>query len=99
MVKTPYCQCPNMQRFFNIIGKKWTLFILHSVKEGSHSFTEIREKIGHANTKILTDRLAELVEYEILAKTSSGKYIFTPDGEDLTEKIIDISYWWTHRDQ
>lgn len=68
MVRTPQCHCPHMQKFFSVIGKKWALFILQSINHGSHSFTEIRKDIGDANTKILTDRLNELVECEIITK-------------------------------
>ena len=61
-----------MQKLFTIIGKKWALFILHSVQEGAHTFTDIRKEIGDANTKILTDRLAELVENKLLRKTENN---------------------------
>lgn len=78
MVRNPQCECPHIQTLFTLIGKKWALFILHAVQEGAHTFTEIRTKIGDANTKILTDRLVELVQYELLEKTDGGKYILTP---------------------
>lgn len=61
MVKTPSCNCPHATRLFNLIGKKWVIFIMQAVDEGHHTFTKIRENIGDANTKILTDRLGELV--------------------------------------
>ena len=99
MVQIPQCQCPYMQQFFTVIGKKWALFILNAVQDGFHSFTEIREQIGNANTKILTDRLSELVDARILTKTENGKYIFTEDGEILTTKILEISNWWCHREE
>ncbi len=71
MVKKPQCACPNATSLFSIIGKKWSLFIMHVIYTGAHTFTEIRREIGEANTKILTDRLHELVEVGILEKCPS----------------------------
>jgi DNA-binding HxlR family transcriptional regulator len=61
MVKTPKCSCPHAQSLFTLLGKKWMMFILQAVDHGATTFTEIRHNIGDANTKILTDRLSELV--------------------------------------
>lgn len=94
MVKNPQCECPHIQTLFTIIGKKWALFILNAVAEGAHTFTEIRKNIGDANTKILTDRLVELVENEFLVKTETGKYELTPNGAELTQKLMDVANWW-----
>ena len=74
MVRHPQCTCPNATQLFNILGKKWVIFIMHAVANGSCTFTEIRRNIGEANTKILTDRLAELTLIGILIKTESGNY-------------------------
>lgn len=83
-----------MQKLFTIIGKKWALFILHSVQEGAHTFTDIRKEIGDANTKILTDRLAELVENALLLKTEDGKYKLTQVGDELTSQLMKVAHWW-----
>lgn len=94
MVRIPRCECPHMQKLFTIIGKKWALFILHSVQEGAHTFTDIRKEIGDANTKILTDRLAELVENKFLRKTDDGKYELTNIGNELTSRLMEVAHWW-----
>lgn len=94
MVRNPQCECPHIQTLFTLMGKKWALFILNAVAEGASSFTEIRKNIGDANTKILTDRLAELIEYELLSKNENGKYELTPLGKELTEKLMNVAHWW-----
>lgn len=43
MVKKPLCACPSATALFSIIGRKWTLFILHVIFCGAHTFTEIRK--------------------------------------------------------
>jgi DNA-binding HxlR family transcriptional regulator len=94
MVKKPVCNCPNMTELFTLLGKKWSLFILHAIGNGSHTFTEIRSSIGDANTKILTDRLAELVEEGILEKSQQSHYLLSPLGRELDKKIRKLGKWW-----
>jgi DNA-binding HxlR family transcriptional regulator len=74
MVRTPKCTCPHAESLFSILGKKWMMFIIYSVDKGAHTFTEIRKEVGEANTKILTDRLIELVDTGILDKQENGSY-------------------------
>jgi DNA-binding HxlR family transcriptional regulator len=81
------------------LGKKWVIFILQAVDEGASTFTEIRKNIGEANTKILTDRLAELVYAKILDKSESGNYTLTKLGKELSGKLIDLAHWWGEKNQ
>lgn len=90
MVKSPKCNCPHTESLFTLLGKKWVMFILQAIDHGAYSFTEIRRAIGECNTKILTDRLTELVQKDILEKRENGEYQLTKKGKTLTEKLIDL---------
>jgi DNA-binding HxlR family transcriptional regulator len=70
MVRSPRCNCPHATELFMLLGKRWSIFIMRSIDEGAYTFTDIRKNIGDANTKILTDRLAELVSVGIIEKSS-----------------------------
>lgn len=95
MVRTPQCACPKAQALFTLLGKKWIIFIMQAVDNGATTFTEIGKAVGGANTKILTDRLHELVESGILEKnTESGKYILSSLGTELSHRLIELSHWW-----
>jgi DNA-binding HxlR family transcriptional regulator len=94
MVRHPQCRCPHAQNLFTLLGKKWVIFILQAVDEGSETFTDIRRSIGEANTKILSDRLGELVVAGILSKTSEGNYHLTNRGKTLSDALIDLAHWW-----
>lgn len=93
MVKQPSCTCPNATLLFSLLGKKWVLFILHVIHAGAHTFTDIRLSIGEANTKILTDRLKELVEHGILSHEGSS-YHLTSRGKSLEKKLLELAEWW-----
>jgi DNA-binding HxlR family transcriptional regulator len=71
------------------------MFILQAVDHGAKTFTDIRHDIGDANTKILTDRLGELVEVGVLSKSKEeGIYALTGKGRQLAEKLIALGEWW-----
>ena len=94
MVRSPHCACPHARSLFTLLGKKWVIFILQAIDEGATTFTEIRHAIGEANTKILTDRLSELVESHIITKSESGNYTLTSRGQELSERLVGLARWW-----
>ena len=98
MVKVPKCNCPHTESLFTLLGKKWVMFILQAIDHGAQSFTEIRRDIGECNTKILTDRLTELVEHGILIKNESG-YRLSPSGSALTDKLLKVAEWWGNQEK
>jgi DNA-binding HxlR family transcriptional regulator len=89
-----------MTELFTLLGKKWSIFIMYAIFEWCHTFTTIREHTGNPNTKILSDRLAELVEIGILEKCKNEwSYGLTPLGVSLAKKIIDLwEWWWSSRE-
>ncbi len=70
------------------------IFILQSVSYGAHTFTDIRLAIGEANTKILSDRLAELVEMKLLTKDTESRYDLSDRGRELAQKMKKLAEWW-----
>lgn len=95
MVRTPQCACPKAQALFTLLGKKWVIFIMQAIDNGACAFTEIGRDVGGANTKILTDRLSELVQAGIINKnTENGKYCLSDLGKELSHRLIDLSHWW-----
>jgi DNA-binding HxlR family transcriptional regulator len=83
-----------MTRLFTLLGKKWSIFIMYAIGNGCHTFTTIRRHIGDANTKILTDRLAELVAEGVITKDEHGDYTLSPKGQELEKKIKKLGEWW-----
>ncbi len=95
MVRSPQCSCPHAQSLFALLGKKWVLFILQAVDHGANTFSVIRQDTWEPNTKILTDRLSELVTAGILLKnTPDSRYSLSPLGQDLSKQLIRLADWW-----
>src|SRR4029078_3409834 len=57
----------SIARALEILGERWTLLVLREVLLGPPRFAAIRRNTGVA-TNILTDRLATLVEHDVLER-------------------------------
>jgi DNA-binding HxlR family transcriptional regulator len=80
------------------LGDKWTLVILRSAFHGIRRFDEFSEHLGIA-ANVLADRLAKLVEADILTKRKveedgrAVEYRLTPKGLDTYPMIIFLNQW------
>ena len=81
-----------------VVGDRWSLLILRSIFRGHHRFGEIRDDLGIASN-LLTDRLASLVEHEVLTRIPYQdrpirfEYRLTDAGRDLSPVLISIMQW------
>lgn len=79
----------NIAQTLNIIGDKWTLLILHAVKENKGTYKEIQESLPGIPTNLLSNRLKELTEDELLECELYSKH--PPRYRyRLTEKSLDL---------
>jgi DNA-binding HxlR family transcriptional regulator len=53
----------------NIIGNKWNLFIIWSLKDGTLRFSELQKKMGDVNSKTITKHLRDLQKSKIVTRT------------------------------
>ena len=80
------------------LGDKWTLVILRSAFHGIRRFDEFSEHLGIA-ANVLADRLAKLVEADILCKRKvegdgrAIEYRLTPKGLETYPMIIFLNQW------
>jgi DNA-binding HxlR family transcriptional regulator len=81
-----------------IVGERWTLLIMREVLLGRRRFREIRRNTGIASN-ILSDRLALLVEQEVLKRRlysehpEAYEYVPTRKGLDLSPVITTLMQW------
>lgn len=79
---------------FELLWKKWVIFIMKAIDEGAHTYGTIREAIGSANTTIVSQRLDELGEYGMIErkvvseKPVQIRYSLTKKWKEIT-KVID----------
>jgi len=83
--------------------KKWTLLIILELYKGQNytrRFSELKEALPDITPKILSERLKELEDEDIITKKIDAtsfpvrcEYTLTESGVDLIEVIRDIKRW------
>jgi DNA-binding HxlR family transcriptional regulator len=83
-----------------IVGEKWTFLVLREAFNGVRRFDDIRRRIG-APRQILSDRLARLVEEDLMRKVpyrepgqrSRSEYRLTEKGLALFPMLVALLEW------
>lgn len=93
-------------RTLEVVGDRWTVLILRDAFYGVRRFEDWVTDLGIARN-VLTDRLARLVEHEVLVKEPYEErpprfeYRLTPRGKELLQVVLALAAWgdrWTLRD-
>ncbi len=95
-------QC-TVYRTVDLISKKWTLLIILELFRGGKEkkrYSEIKRSIPRITPKILSERLKELAEEEVIIKEIDYSeipiktfYSLTESGKDLVQVVQDIKKW------
>ncbi|MFH0860262.1 MAG: helix-turn-helix domain-containing protein [Candidatus Altiarchaeota archaeon] len=88
--------CP-VRQTLRLLGKRWTLLILKEVyysKKKRLGFMEVKTRLGNVSTKVLSERLKEMVGDGLLRRRVYSKvkpvkvdYILTEKGRDACDII------------
>ena len=82
-----------------VIGGKWKLRVIASLREGSMRFNEIQRSIEGISARVLSSELKELELNGFLKRTVYAKtpvvvmYELTDYAETLTEVLMALSNW------
>lgn len=88
----------SIARALEEVGEWWSLLIVRECTEGRARFDEFQKDLGIARN-VLTDRLARLVELEILERfplpdrANTDGYRLTRKGEELYPVIVSLMQW------
>ena len=80
-----------------LLGKKWTLDVLTVLEQRSRRFNELRRDVPDATAKVLTDRLAELVDAGLIDRREVGtnhvSYSIHPAAMELLRIAEELGCW------
>lgn len=87
-------------RAMAILGERWTLVVLREVFNGIRRFDDMQQHAGIPR-QVLTDRLARLVEHDVLRREpyrlpgerTRHEYRLTPKGFDLYPVMVALAAW------
>ncbi|MCL1599473.1 MAG: helix-turn-helix transcriptional regulator [Actinomycetia bacterium] len=88
--------CPNFQRTIELIGRRWTASILRALFAGKERFTDIAQTVPGLSHRLLTERLEELKEADLITiepGTKHGTYRLTERGRDLLGVFQELEDW------
>jgi DNA-binding HxlR family transcriptional regulator len=86
----------------DLLGRRWTLRILWELREGNVGFRAIQDRCDSMSPSVLSQRLLELQEAEIVQQSESGTYTLTPEGLDLLQTLVPLNDWalrWAERER
>lgn len=79
------------------LSKKWSIHIVQSLERVDLSFKQIRDEVDGVSNKILSERLTQLREEDIIEKNEDG-YKLTEKGQDLKPVFQEIVEWRREHD-
>jgi DNA-binding HxlR family transcriptional regulator len=88
----------SVARALNEVGDWWSLLVVLHAMYGTRRFVDFQKELGIARN-ILCDRLARLVENEVLKKVEVGEhgsrfeYRLTEKGKDLFPIVVALRQW------
>lgn len=88
----------SVARALNQVGDWWSLLIVLQAMYGTRRFVDFQQELGIARN-ILCDRLARLVDNDVLRKVDVGEhgsrheYRLTDKGRDLFPVVIALRQW------
>lgn len=90
--------CP-VELALTILGGKWKVVLLATLKQGPHRYAEIRSAVTGVSDKVLTERLRELVADGLVVQSKRGgrgapsRYTLSKRAEKL-KPALDALYQW-----
>jgi len=88
-----------LARAFEFLGKRWNGVVLGNLREGPAGFRELSRAIGGISDSVLSDRLCDLAEAGLIARTVDDgpplavSYALTDRGTALVPALEQISLW------
>jgi DNA-binding HxlR family transcriptional regulator len=85
-------------RALEVVGDRWTMLVVRDAFRGLRRFNEFEESLG-VPKKVLTDRLARLVEEGVLERRryeerpERYEYLLTKKGRRLWRALAQLMFW------
>jgi DNA-binding HxlR family transcriptional regulator len=76
----------------DLLSRRWALRILWELRTGEPTFRELQEQCGSISSSVLSDRLREFGDADIVGHSGKG-YTLTPSGRDLLARLLPLNEW------
>lgn len=92
-------RCIPATELFQLIGDKWTMIVVTSLREGPLRFSELRRNIPGVSQRMLTLTLRTLERDGLISRTVTNvvpprvDYALTALGKEFCEKLMPVGLW------
>jgi DNA-binding HxlR family transcriptional regulator len=77
----------------DLLGRRWALRILWELRQQPASFQVLQQRCDSMSTSVLSQRLGELREAQLVEKDQAGGYTLTEPGSRLLAQLDGIDEW------
>jgi DNA-binding HxlR family transcriptional regulator len=89
--------CP-IAKASEVLGERWTPFILRNIHLRCHSFTEIQRGCPRMSSTLRSQRLRSLERDGVIARVPApsgrgSRYYLTPGGQEPIEVVLQMGHW------
>lgn len=86
-----------IMRLLDLLGRRWALRLCYELGEGPASFSDLEARCENISPSVLSQRLRELCEANLVGLDDTGAYALTKPGlaigEVLTELDLRAKRW------
>jgi DNA-binding HxlR family transcriptional regulator len=82
-----------MLALLDLLGRRWALRILWELRVQPASFQALQLRCDSMSTSVLSQRLAELRDAQLIEKDQAGDYMLTEAGLRLLTRLDGIDEW------
>jgi DNA-binding HxlR family transcriptional regulator len=92
---TGYGEFCSIARTLDVLGERWSLLIVRELLCGSRRFSEIQRGIPRISRTMLSARLRELADLNVLTRADEGgpTYSLTESGRELGNVVRELGVW------
>lgn len=77
----------------DLLGRRWALRIMWELRDGRLGFRELQGRCGGMSPSVLSTRLRELSDAQIVGTGDDGAYGLTAEGERLMRSLAPVNQW------
>jgi DNA-binding HxlR family transcriptional regulator len=81
-----------VESVLDLLGRRWTLRLIWELRRNALSFSELRGATG-ISPSVLSARLGELVEADVLERDVVRRYRLSGQGRELARILYELNRW------
>lgn len=82
-----------MLALLDLLGRRWALRILWELRTEAASFQALQRRCDSMSTSVLSQRLGEFRDAQLIEKDQDGNYVLSEHGVRLLAQLDGIDEW------